>query len=402
MNNAVYGKINLVYCVDNCFNTDTFIIKHIILVGKTMFKKSQSYLGVDIGKTSVKVVEIKRIKGKSTLVNYGYSEENEDFSNKELQLDVDKSAKIVRKICDESNIKNINCVAAMPSFSVFSSILNLSHANKKDLENAVMLEAKKVIPLDLDEMILDWKIIEEVNTNNATSVFRNQNGNHDNKDNKDYKDSSAKKEDLKVLLTGAPKSLVKKYIAIFKEAKLNLLSLETEMFSLIRSLVGSDPSVIAIVDLGAVNTDIAIIENGLPMFSRSLDSGGIMLTKAISDSLKVDFKRGEQFKLDLSSSTQGKEEKFPKAIEETITPIVNEIKYSLNLFQQENNKSIEKLIISGGGANLPNITSYLSNILNIKVIIGDPWTRITYPLDLKPVLDEIGPQMSIAVGLALR
>jgi len=368
-----------------------------------MFKKSQSYLGIDIGKTSVKIVELKRIKGKSTLINYGYSEENQDFSNQELQLDVDKSAKIIRKICDESNIKNINCVAAMPSFSVFSSILNLSHANKKDLDNAVMLEAKKVIPLDLDEMILDWKIIESVDAKVKDNDNQKESDDDSKNKNNSANDSTSKKEDLRVLLTGAPKSLVKKYISIFKEAKMNLLSLETEMFSLIRSLIGSDPSVIAIVDLGAVNTDIAIIENGMPMFSRSLDSGGIMLTKAISDSLKVDFKRGEQFKIDLSSSAQEQNEGgFPKAIEETITPIVNEIKYSLNLFQQENNKSIEKLIISGGGANLPNIASYLSNILNIKVIIGDPWSRIVYPLDLKPILDEIGPQMSIAVGLALR
>ncbi|MFA5318002.1 MAG: type IV pilus assembly protein PilM [Patescibacteria group bacterium] len=363
-----------------------------------MFKKTQSYLGVDIGKTSVKIVELRQVKGKSTLINYGYSEESRDFSNEELQLDVDKAAEVIKKICNKSDINNINCIAAMPSFSVFSSILNLSHANKKELDNAVMLEAKKVVPLDLDEMILDWKIIEESPVSAAGQKSVQEETPVENNGN-----SRKNKEELKVLLTGAPKSLVKKYIYIFKEAKMNLISLETEMFSLIRSLVGSDPSIIAIVDLGAVNTDIAIIENGLPMFSRSLDSGGIMMTKAISDSLKVDFRRAEQFKIDLSSSNQQETAKlFPKVIEETITPIVNEIKYSLNLFQQENNKKIEKLIISGGGANLPNITEYLSSILNIKVIAGDPWSRISYPLDLKSVLDDLGPQMAIAVGLAMR
>jgi len=364
-----------------------------------MFNKPQSYLGVDIGKTSVKIVELKQIKGKSTLVNYGYSEESKDFSNEDLQLDVDKSAQIIKNICNKSGIKNINCIAAMPSFSVFSSVLNLSHANKKDIDNAVMLEAKKVVPLDLDEMILDWKIVAEPSKKEVGNPLNNEN----NGKNQNEEKNNTDKENLRVLLTGAPKSLVKKYISIFKEAKMNLLSLETEMFSLVRSLIGSDPNVIAIVDLGAVNTDIAIIENGLPMFSRSLDSGGIMLTKAISGSLKVDFNRAEQFKIDLSSSTENSAEGgFPKTIEETITPIVNEIKYSLNLFQQENNKKIEKLVLSGGGASLSNITNYLSKILNIKVIIGDPWSRLSYPLDLKSTLDEIGPQMSIAIGLAMR
>ena len=353
-----------------------------------MFKKPQSYLGIDIGKTSVKVVELKKEKGRPVLVNYGYSEEVNDFSNKNLQLDVDKSAKLIRDVCGRSGIKSINAVAAMPSFSVFSSVLNISGVDKKDLANAVMVEAKKVVPLDLDEMILDWKTIEETSAG----------GSQDNKEG-----PGEKKDNTKVLLTGAPKSLVKKYIAIFKEAKMNLFSLETEMFSLIRSLIGSDPSIIAIVDLGAVNTDIAIVENGLPMFSRSLDTGGIMITRAVSDSLKVDFKRAEQFKLDLSSSAgKGQEENLPKMVAETISPIVNEIKYSLNLFQQENNKKIEKVLLAGGGANLPNITNYLSNILDTKVIIGDPWSRVSYPLDLKPALDEVGPRTAIAVGLALR
>jgi len=63
---------------------------------------------------------------------------------------------------------------------------------------------------------------------------------------------------------------------------------------------------------------------------------------------------------------------------------------------------VEKLVLSGGGALLVNLPSYLSKILNLNVIIGSPWSRISYPADLKPVLDEIAPRMSVAVGLALR
>ena len=359
---------------------------------KNIFKNPQSYLGVDIGKTSVKIVEIRKIKGQATLVNYGYSEEASDFSAKNLSIDTAKAARLITEICSRSNIKNNNAVAALPSFSVFSSVLSLNHIDKKDLAAAVMGEAKKVMPLDLEEMILDWKVLAETPSaaEQTPAVSRDEadgqtNGN------------------TKVLLTGAPKPLVKKYVAIFKEAKINLLSLETEIFSLIRSLVGIDGSVVALVDLGAVNTDIAIIANGLPMFSRSLNSGGIMVTKAISDSLKVDFKRAEQFKLDLGSSLNDQAATpLPAIITNTIAPIVNEIKYSLNLFQQENNKQIEKVILAGGGANLPRIDNYLSTILDTKVIIGDPFARLSYPLDLKPALDEMGTKMAIAVGLALR
>jgi len=349
----------------------------------TFFKKEVHYLGVDIGRTSVKIVEMKRIKGKPTLVNYGYSEDQSDFSNKNLQLDVAKSAALIQQICEKTGIKSMNAIAALPSFSVFSSVLSISGSNKQNLQEAVMWEAKKVVPLDLEEMVLDWKIID-----NAADISPAP---------------AAKDKNIQILLTGAPKALVKKYISIFKEAKMNLLSLETEIFSLTRSLIGLDKETIALVDLGAVNTDISVISRGLPMFSRSLDAGGIMLTQKISDSLKVNFKRAEQFKLDLSSSLSGDPaSSWPENFQQTFTPIVNEIKYSLDLFQQKNGQKIEKVILSGGGANLPNIDSYLGKVLNMKVIVGDPWSRVAYPLDLKPVLDEIGSKMAIAAGLALR
>lgn len=335
---------------------------------------------MDIGATSVKMVELKKIKNKPTLINYGYSEETADFSSKSLEFNIPKIAAIITELRKKTGMQSVDAVAAMPSFSVFSSVLNLRNAKKEEMESAVMWEAKKVVPLNLDEMILDWKVIASA----ADNVV------------------AADKQNVKILLTGAPKTLVKKYIDIFKESKMRLVSLETEMFSLIRALVGNDPSVVAVVDLGAVNTDIAIIENGLPMFTRTLDSGGIMVTKAVSDSLKVGFRRAEQFKLDLSLAGANADKTLPKIIEDTIANIVNEIKYSLNLFQQENNKTIEKIILAGGGAHLVNIADYLSKLMDINVTIGDPWARVSYPTDLKPVLDEVGPNMSIAVGLALR
>ncbi|MDP3900535.1 MAG: type IV pilus assembly protein PilM [bacterium] len=358
-----------------------------------MFKKSLSYIGVDIGTTGIKVVELQRVAGKPRLINYGYSEEINDFAGRKLQLDIPKAGFLVKKICEDSKISSKNAVAAMPSFAVFSSVINVSNVSEKDMDTSVMWEAKKVIPLDLDEMIIDWKIISKPKEKEKESSG--------DKSGEDEKEAD-KKNSVKVLLTGAPKILVNKYVEIFKAAQLNLLSLETEMFSLVRSLIGIDPSVIAIIDWGAINTDITIIENSLPMFSRSLDIGGIMVTKAIADSLQVDYKRAEQFKLDLNNASQSDKEELPKIIIDNISPIINEIKYSFTLFQQENNKKIEKVILSGGGANLVGLATYLSEFLNINVVLSDPWTKVEYPLDLKSVLEDIGPKMAIAVGLALR
>ena len=74
----------------------------------------------------------------------------------------------------------------------------------------------------------------------------------------------------------------------------------------------------------------------------------------------------------------------------------------LDFFRSQNNGEVEKIILSGGGSLLLNLGDYLSKRLNIKVIIGDPWNRVNYPAELKPVLSEVGPRLAVAIGLAMR
>jgi type IV pilus assembly protein PilM len=256
-------------------------------------------------------------------------------------------------------------------------VLNLTNVTKKDIAAAVHWEAKKVIPLPLEDMILDWKQIDE--------------------------SGDKAKKNMRVLLTGAPRSLVKKYIEIFKSAQISLMSLETETFSLVRSLLGNDKSTIMIVEIGAGTTDVTIVDKSIPILNRSIDVGGMSITKALSKQTKIDFGKAEQFKYDLGINAMNSDEKeAPKVITDTISPIVNEIKYAINLFQNKNNKKTEKIILSGGSAMLPNLVNYLASLLDMKVIIGDPWARIDYPKELKPRLTEIGSRMSVAIGLAMR
>lgn len=335
-----------------------------------LFSTNNNYLGIDIGTSGIKIVELKKEGSGVKLLTYGFSEN----AGQTEQNDTAKIAAVINKICAEAGASSKSAVAALPTFSVFSSIINLGGINKKDIPSAVNWEAKKVIPLPLEEMVLDWRRID----NNESS-------------------------NIKVLLTSAPKTLIKKYVDIFKKAQINLLSLETETFALIRSLIGNDKSSIMIVEMGANTTDISIIDQSIPILNRSIDIGGFTITRAISNNLNIGFERAEQFKYDLGiSALNSQEDVIPKTIIETISIIVNEIKYSLSLFQSKNNKKVEKIILSGGSALLVNFAGYLSKALNINVIVGNPWARVAYPVDLKLVLDEIGPRMSAAVGLAMR
>ncbi len=352
-----------------------------------LFSSNNSYLGIDIGGSGIKLVELQNFNGTARLLTYGFSEDLEPEISGGWHKDVKYTAKIINEICGRAGTKSRNAVASLSAFSVFSSIINLANVGHKDIASAVYWEAKKVVPLPLEEMILDWKVI---NGNGAEDKGR-------------HGEDKKVNDNLRVLLTGAPKTLVKKYINIFKEAQINLLSLETETLSLIRSLVGGDKSTVMIVKIGASTTDISVVSDDIPMLNRSLDVGGMTITQAISNNLDIGAQRAEQFKYDLGiTSLESNDDIVPKIIAETIGPIVNEIKYMIELFQSKHKQKIEKIILSGGSSLIPNFVNYLAKILNINVIIGDPWSRISYPVELKPVLMEMGPRFAVAIGLAMR
>jgi len=333
---------------------------------------NNSFLGIDIGDSSVKMVELKKKNKKIILSNYAFSEElGIKFSSIE---DIDNLAKAIVKIKNEVGITAQKATVSLPTFAVFSSVINLYNLDKKSLAEGIHEEAKKVIPLPLEEMILDWKVLP-----------------------KNDKDKNNK--NVKVFLTGSPKKLVKKYVNIFTKAKLSLSSLETETFSLIRSLVGNDNSSVLIAEIGANSTDISLVREKIPVLNRSIDVSGNSVTKTLMQKMNLSFEEAEQMKFDLSSSSK---EGMPDSVLKSVTPIINEIKYMVEFFNNNYNEKLEKIILSGGSCLLFNFAQYLEDQLDIQVIIGDPWARVYYPPEMKPVLRELGPKLAVAVGLAMR
>ena len=424
-----------------------------------LFSFKKSYLGVDLGTSAIKMVELQNKGGRAMLLTYGYTEQSTDIIRSSSVEMEDKIINILKSIHHKSRMSSNKVIAALPSFSVFNSIINLPVMNKKDMAQAVQWEARKFIPLPIEEMTLDWKIIPgkvELKKSEAQPELADKKEQDEIKDLKPIKpddklqstpDDAAKpampqtkddspddqaksptqflskllgrdkkaagqaegklspsaKGNTKILLTAAPKNLVEKYIRIFKAAELELLSLETEAFALERSLAGNDPNPIMVIDVGAISSDVSIIDNGIPILTRSIDVGGSAITKNLMASLNVDLARAEQFKRDIgfSASAPGG---LPEIIKNTINPIVNEVKYCLDIYlsRGEKQSSLEKIILTGGSAFLPELVAYFSKLLDMKVIIGDPWDRVVYPLELKPVLTELGPRFAVAVGLAMR
>jgi len=358
--------------------------------------KPQSFLGIDLGIGSIKLIELKNENKRARLVTYAFTEQTVDIVKNDLEENKREVASLLKKICEKAKATTTIAITAIPLSEVFSSIISLSNIEKKDLASPKILtpiierEAAKITPMPISEMVLDWKIID-------LKV----------KESEEAETKGNILKSVKILLTGTAKSLIKKYMDIFKLANLNLLSLETESFALIRSLVGNDKSTITIVDLGVTKTNITIVDQGVPFLTRSINVGGQLITGAISENLNINFEQAEQLKSDIGLpflKQEGKE-KVPRIIEAVLAPIISEIRYCFELYGKENTlakKDIDKIILCGGGALLPNLAEYLSNVLNMRVYIGDPWARVLYPEELKPVLEEIGPRFAVAIGLAMR
>ncbi len=351
-------------------------------------KKAQSFLGIDIGGSSIKIVELENQNDRAKLKNYGYLERSTQ-AKKESYIDQpDEAANIIKKIIQTAGITSTQAYTALPAPLVFSSILNIPNVTSKELSSKdkitahVEKEAEKVMPMPLAEMVLDWKIIGNV---------------------EELKKKKDEKINLKVIMTAAAKTLIQKYVEIFKKAGLELISLETESFAMIRALIGKDLSTITVVDVGAVSTDITIVDMGVPHFDRSVNIGGLDITKEIAKVLNIKVSQAEQFKRDLVAKPELQKE-TPINLKKMFDPILNEVRYVINFFlkQPENKgKIVEKIILTGGSAYIPGINNYFTESLNIKTFIGNPWARVIYPEEIKDVLFKIGPRFSIAIGLAM-
>ncbi|USN53711.1 MAG: type IV pilus assembly protein PilM [Candidatus Nomurabacteria bacterium] len=357
-----------------------------------LFNKKESYLGIDIGTSSIKVSEFRNEEGRPRLLSYGFVEQPSEVLKSDSPEAIQQVVTTLLGVFKKGHMQSRKVVSALPSYAVFTSILSLPVMPKKDLYSAIRWEAKKIVPMSLDEMVLDWRLLHD--PEEAT----------DEKGKKSKKDqiSSGGPKNTRVLITAAPKNLVKRYIDIFKLAELEIVSLETESFALVRSLLGRDNSTVMVVDIGAIATEISVILDGIPFLNRSIDVGGETITKSIANSLNIDAERAEQIKRDFGVMSGPSTSQIPRVIEFVMQNIVNEIRYILSMYQNQGEKPIEKIVLSGGSAFLPNLPSYLEQMIKLKCYIGDPWARVVYPVELKPVLDEIGPRFAVANGLAMR
>ncbi|MFH2063466.1 MAG: type IV pilus assembly protein PilM [bacterium] len=356
--------------------------------------KKRGCLGIDFGSGGIKLVELKGEKGRPRLVTYAFGERLPGSEPANLIDDPEGTAALLRKMLKKARTTTVRAVGGLPVASVFSSVVTVPKAAKpSETLEAARGQARKLIPVPLDDMSLDIKIVDGP----ARAVPVRAEG---------VEPGRPPREMAQVLITGASNSMIKKYVDVFKRAGLELASLETETLALIRSLVGKDKSPTVIVDMGAVRTNIIIVDGGIPYVTRSVDMGGVALTRTISRTLGLDLNAAEEMKSEIKNAgLPGTETGLPKLFEPAMAPLVTEIQYSISMYAGQNgdaDRPIEKIILTGGTAGMSMLTEYFSRQLKIRTYIGDPWARVAYPEGLRSALDEIGSRFAVVVGLAMQ
>ncbi len=351
--------------------------------------KSGSVLGVDIGTSGIKLVEVGLRKGRPALLTYGYTEKASNQRSVSPFEDTKRTGEILAKLVKDSGATSREVMSALPLTAVFSAIIAVP-TNKKDKEFKTFVDSQvaKLTPIPLSDMITYTTMID---------------GEKDAKQTEDKKTKYGR-----VLVTGAARAQVQKYVEIFQTAKLDLKAVDTEGFALIRSLIGKDnKGTVLLLDIGSGRSTLTIVEKGIPMLTRSVNIGGDLVTKRVQEQLGVSEEEAERLKLDFASfsgdsSLPGG---LPPILEGLMQPLVHEIRYAIQLYDNmelTDRFQIEKIVLTGGSSLLPRVPKYLAEVLNMNVYPGDPWERLAYPQEMRPVLDEIGPKMAVAIGLALR
>jgi type IV pilus assembly protein PilM len=304
-----------------------------------------------------------------------------------------------------ARIKTKYVVASLPEEKAFLQVIQMPKMPEEDLKSAVIYEAENYIPLPIEEVYLDSQIVKPV------------------VDSLDHFD---------VLIAALPKKTVDSYLNCLKKAGLLPQALEIESLAIARALVKNEisPFPVLLIDLGATRTSFIIFSGYSLRFTASIPVSSQKFSEAISKTLGVDLKKAEEMKLSYGLEKAEKvklkgkanNKKFEKEIIESnkifealvpaLTDLVEQIKKYLDYYQTHsshehlaaNKKGVEKIFLSGGGANLKGLADFLALELQIPVELGNPWVNIL-PKPLKEVPElpyEESLRYTTALGLALR
>ncbi len=340
-----------------------------------MLGKKKSLVGLDIGSSEVKAVELTEIGDQLMITGFGRAK----VPSKEGVRDA------VAEALRRSGIKTRRVATAVSGRSVIVRYINMVSMSDEELKSALRFEADKYIPFELDEVVLDCARLE------------------------DHSEVGGGGKEMKVLLVAVKRNVIDEHVQIVQGLGLMPIVIDVDSFALGNAFelnclnsprVDDAEKVIALVDIGAVKTNINILRGTTSYFSREVYLAGNDLSESIARRLGVDpVEAGE-----MKANPEGRQE----SIEESILPVLddlgNEIHLSFDYFENQFDCEVDEVYISGGSAGVPGLKNSFERIFDRRIQFWDPTENLEIRsdrIDVQELKDHRG-QLAVAVGLASR
>lgn len=344
--------------------------------------KSKSVIGVDIGSSSLKVVQLRREGGTAVLETYGELALGPYAGVEVGQATNMPAAKIAETLNDllrEANVTTRDAGISIPFSRSLLTLVELPRrSDPSEQKTVIELEARKYIPVPVSEVQLDWFIIPEAISEGA--------------------EPSPK---VQVLLVAVHNDELTLLEGVVRASELAATFYEIEIFSTIRSVVDESVKPVLVLDIGASATKVYVVEHGVVALSHNIPSGGQDVTRTIATSQGITVGNAEIMKKEHGFANEAGTYDH-RSIELVFSRIFEEAKRALTQYESAKGKKVACLILTGGGGVTKELAAYAKTFFSADVRIADPFGKTQAPAFMRPVLEAIGPEFAVAVGLALR
>ena len=355
---------------------------------------SGSVIGIDVGASAIKVVQIKKVSGRAVLETYGsisVAPYAEGEAGQVISVPEEALVKALNDLFLEANITTHNSAMSIPASASLVFLVELpGNINEKDISSIIYNEAGRYIPVPITEVSIDWWLVPKRPLDNLTD------------DSDKPTTGDMQQEKTKVLVAAIHNEALDKYKSLVADAKLSTEFFEIEMFSSVRSSLGRDLATSMVLDIGAAKTKISIVDRGIIQDFHIINRGSHDITASMVTALGLSFHDAENMKKEFGLNDNPKQPKASAVIRSTLDYIFFEAGNVVLNYEKKYNKSIDKVILTGGGVLLKGILPIAKEKFGTEVSMGNSFAQIEAPAFLENILAESGPEFGVAAGLALR
>jgi type IV pilus assembly protein PilM len=353
-------------------------------------KKGQSVIGIDIGSSSIKIVQLARKGGKAILETYGELALG-PYAGVEIgqatNLPPEKISAALKDLMKEAKITTSESGLSIPYGASLITTIEMPAVPEKQLAQMIPLEARKYIPVPLTEVVLDYWTIPKPKGQVQFS---------------DQEQKSGQGEKLDVLLVAIHKDTLSRFQTVVNQTNLKATFFEIEIFSAVRSVVDQDTASHMIIDIGAASTKVYLVERGVVRGSHVINRGSQDVTASISRALGVPVHNAELYKRNFAEIPLPQQKDALEAMSLSVDYVFSEANRILLNYQKRFNKEVAKVTMVGGGSRMESVLKIAEAHLQTQVVLGDPFNKTEAPAFLEQILKKTGPEFAVAVGVAFR